>query len=93
MFYITHYHFISIILIVILFLCFRRNTRLTEINKFEEDHNEEIETNRCLISQNDINNYVANLQEEIDNYPQLWYPGEDDEYNVSYIYIYIYYMI
>ena len=61
-----------------------------EINRFEEDQREEKTTNKCLISQEDMNNYAANIHEEISNIPQLWFPGEEDDFNVSYIYIYIY---
>ena len=64
-----------------------------EINNFEDEVHEEITNNRSNISQNDINNYADNIHEEITNNPQLWFPGEEEEFNVSYIYIYIYYMI
>ena len=60
-----------------------------EMKNFEDEAYEEINTNRCLIGQDDINNYADNIQAEITNNPQSWFPGEEEEYNVSYIYIYI----
>ena len=59
-----------------------------EMKNFDDTTVEEINTNRCLIGQDDIENHVDNVQAEIANNPQLWFPGEEEEYNVSYIYIF-----
>ena len=66
-----------------------------EINNFVDEVHEEIANNRCIITQDDVNKFAHNIHEEIANNPQLWFPGEEEEFNVSYIYIYIYiyYMI